>query len=182
MRSIACLFLACACATTGAAPMSKAKPDLVETLLLGEWVAVEVEEKEKPAGLKSLKDDIWLARFSEGSVRLIADGDQPGTLEFLIRRREEGGNLYDFDFHKGDDKPNHAMIRIHDKDTFSLVVHSRFRPNRPDDRPTEFTTKNNAERDPCGLWNPLLFKFKRVAKTEKALDAIDAFHKPTSKK
>ena len=165
-----------------AAPVAKVKPDSLEGQLQGEWVAVEYEEKEKQAKPADLKRDVSLFVFEENSVRMAVDGDEFASFGFVIRRRPEGGNVYEFDFHKAGGKPNHALIHLQDRDTFRLVVHSRFGPNRVEDRPTEFTTKNNCELDPGGLWNPNLFKFRRVGKGQKPADVIDAHHAPAAKK
>jgi hypothetical protein len=165
-----------------AAPAAKPKDGTIEATLQGEWVAVEWEEKGMAASIRNLKEELRIAVILDDTIRISEAGGELELFQFSVKPREGEKGFHDFDFHKKTEKKNHALIKVEAKDAFSLVVHTRFLPNRPEDRPTALTSKNNEVRDPDGLWNPLLFKFKRVQKGQKAIDVIEAYHKSADKK
>lgn len=180
MRTVICLLLVTT--ATHAAPLPKLKPDSLEAKLQGEWVAVEVTEKDRPLEPAALNHSPTLYKFARSTIEMSNDGRKPESFSFSLRPRADKKDVYEFDFRRADDEPNHSLIRLDDDDTFSLVVHSRFRPNRPEDRPTAFTSKNNKQLDPRSLWNPVVLKFKRVRIGQKPADVIDAHYAPAEKK
>lgn len=176
-RSVSLILVLSAAVHVGAAPGPKPKAGTIEATLLGAWVAVEWEEKGEPADLKKLQKEIRMALVGEGTFRVSEAGGDPEQFQFTIRRQEGAGSLYELNLHKGGEKMNHALLQLHDNETFTLVVHHRFEPNQEADRPTEITSKNNEKKDPDGLWNPHLFKFKRLAKGQKPGDVIEVYWK-----
>jgi len=152
------------------------KPEKVKDWLQGEWVAVETEEKGK---LCVGKGDLVQLVISKDQLRIVHDGDNEADGSFALSVRKDG--LYDLDVCIEEGATNHALMQVHDNETFTIVVHSRFQPNKPGDRPTAITSETDKEKDPCGLWNPLLFKFKRVPKGQKPGEVIEAYQKSKKK-
>jgi hypothetical protein len=167
MHRILLLVLTCT-STTLAAPAPK--EDKIRDFLVGEWVAIEVEEKGKQ--VRPGSD----AKFDRTSFYYGRPGSKWADYPYEIRKRDGDKGLYEIDI-RPSATPNHALLQVVDDSTIILVVHSRFKSNKPTDRPTSLTSKPDKEKDPEGELNPLLFKFKRVPKGKTPADVLKEFGK-----
>ena len=174
--SVASLVWVAATATVLAAPAPK--PGELGVSLPGEWVAVEAEEKGRKQSANSVAHELFRAIFAKQELTLRRSREDVVRSRFQYSVTTRAGKLIDLDLRIEDGQTNHALLRIDDADTITIVIHNRFKANRPADRPTSITSERNKEKGPEGEWNPLLFKFRRVPKAQTAADALKAEVRP----